>query len=422
MQDLDVRNQECWAAAPSVAHVPRTARRCLIACAAVVAALMLCSCVRKITVAPIADRTSNAIASLAPRTTARLPVITYHRITTEVTSQMAVSPTLFTRHMQYLKDHGYTPITLDDWYMAVAYGFKLPEKPVAITFDDAWADQYTHALPILKRFGFRATFYAYTTIIGSKAAIPWDRLRRMAEQGHCIGCHTATHGDLARRVKGETDAAYEERLDREIADARAVIEAHLGCQILHFCYPYGYYNTNVVARLRRAQYRTAVTVNPMVNSEQTPLLQLGRVVIGSWVTPEVLGRLISQQPFAIAGTLPGDGVVLTHETTQIAAVLPLDTPVLPGSLKMKWNWKWAPSAWNPSTRTVASVFTAPLKPGIYTAQVHGWDAGSNHYVYAWEFQQGDIRELDTPDLEMMPEAEPEPDLVLLTPPSVVSHK
>ena len=93
-----------------------------------VLATMLGACVRKVTMAPINAPPRDAAAYQARRNAVALPIITYHRITAEATSQMAISPALFTRHMSYLKDNGYTPITLDEWYVALAYGLDLPEK------------------------------------------------------------------------------------------------------------------------------------------------------------------------------------------------------------------------------------------------------------------------------------------------------
>ena len=391
----------------------------MVRVAACVLAALLAACVRKVTVAPLDGRAHDTAALSQPCVTACLPIITYHRVTDKITSHMTVSSALFTQHMQYLKDHGYTPVTMEEWYLAAAYGLALPVKPVAITFDDAWPDQYEVAAPILRRYGFHATFYAYTMVIGSHAAMTWDELRRLASQGHCIGSHTATHCDLARKKKDESDAAYASRLTKEIVAARQDLEAHLGVTVQHFCYPYGYYNTNVVALLKQAQFRTATTVNPTANTGGTPLLLLGRMIMGPWTTVKQFGALLEQRPLDAARTVPGDGVVQTGATVRVAVEVPEHTPYLPATLRMKFNWKWVQSAWDPATRTVSHSMATPLAPGIYSVQVHAWDAESNHYAYAWQFQQG-VAGVQAPvDLEpIMPqdnddEQAQDPDLILL---------
>lgn len=383
-----------------------------------VLAALLAACVRKVTVAPVDGRTHDTAAPSPPCVTACLPIIAYHRVTDKVKNSMTVSPSLFTQHMQYLKDHGYTPVTMEEWYLAVAYGLALPTKPVAITFDDAWADQYEVAAPILARYKFHATFYAYTSVIGS-AAMTWDELRGLAVQGHCIGSHTDMHSDLARKKKNESDAAYAARLVQEIGAARQQLEAHLGTAVQHFCYPYGYYNTAVVALLKQAQFRTATTVNPAMNTAATPLLLLNRMIVAPWTTTNQLGALLGQRPLETVRIEPDDGVVQTGATTRVAVTVPAHTQYLPATLRMKWNWKWVQSAWDPATRTVAYSMATPLTPGIYSVQVHAWDARSNHYAHAWQFQQG-VAGVQAPSATdtLMPqdiddEQEKDPTLILL---------
>ena len=57
------------------------------------------------------------------------------------------------------------------------------------------------------------------------------------------------------------------------------------------------------------------------------------------------------------------------------------------SVKMRWKWKWTESDWDESTQTVTYKFSKPLEKRIYTVQLHGWDAESNHYSAAWLFQK-----------------------------------
>jgi len=56
-------------------------------------------------------------------------------------------------------------------------------------------------------------------------------------------------------------------------------------------------------------------------------------------------------------------------------------------LKMYWHWKKTNFFWNGATRVLSHTFNKPIKPGIYTMQAHAWDSKSNHYTYAWLFQQ-----------------------------------
>lgn len=352
-------------------------------CVAAVCAAALCACVRKVSVAPV--KPFQEPVAMPQRALPALVILAYHRVTPHATNHMVVSPELLQRQLLAVRQHGYSVITPDEWVAAVHGRMAAPPKPVIITFDDAWHDQYQYALPILEALGMRAVFYAYTATIGTPGTMSWDELRELARRGHVIGCHTATHSDLARPFKFEDSARYAQRLQREIAGARDVMEQELGFPVAHFCYPYGYYNTNVIALVQAAGYRTAMTVNPNANAATTPLLQLGRIIVAPWMDAEALVQQMAARPLAVTAT-PSDGAMPLEATTRVVARLPkLAEPL--AAVRVKWNWRWVDAQWDSSTRTVTVPFQEPLTAGIYTAQVHAWDAHSNHYVSAWLFQQ-----------------------------------
>src|SRR5690349_15268417 len=100
----------------------------------------------------------------------RIPILMYHSIAVEAKPkfrEFAVAPALFERQMAYLSEQGYTAMTVSQFvYICAHKEERLPDKPVVITFDDAFLDFYTTALPILKRYGFSATLYVPTAYVG----------------------------------------------------------------------------------------------------------------------------------------------------------------------------------------------------------------------------------------------------------------
>jgi len=316
---------------------------------------------------------------------ALVPVIAYHHVTDEQQNDMTVSPDLFNQHMQFLADNGYQPVTLDAWCAAALHGAELPQKPIMITFDDAWKSQYEFALPILEKFGFPATFFAYIDVIGNKTTMTWEQLRILAEKGNCIGCHSATHCKLTLKFDFETDLQYKERISREIVGAKNLIEEHLGVQIRHFCYPYGFYNSEIFSMLESAGYISGVTVNPTVNTFFTPLFQLDRFIIAPWTTVEKLEEKLETLPLDIVSLEPMNGEMCGEPVKEIKVKLSGEQKLT--SVRMKWKWKWAESTWDKSSQTVTHTLEEPLEKGIYTVQLHGWDDESNHYSAAWLFQK-----------------------------------
>jgi len=315
------------------------------------------------------------------------PMITYHRVSLATTNDMTVTPQLFRRHMQFLRENKYSPITMDQWCAAVLDGKKLPEKPILITFDDAWKSQYKNAIPILNEYGYKATFYTYTAVVGNKTTMTWKQLRALAEQGHNIGCHSATHSNLAKPFKSENRDMYKARLVRETFNAKRKIEENIGTEVKHFCYPYGYYDTEVILQLKKVGFVSGVTVNPCPNTLDTPLFKLGRFIIGPWVKEKGLKYKLSMLPLNYQYAMPYDGESRSSPTKSISIVLPNENGIHYTKFQMKWKWKKTNSFWDDGTRTLVHIFDRPVKPGIYTVQAHAWDAKSNHYVYAWLFKQ-----------------------------------
>jgi peptidoglycan/xylan/chitin deacetylase (PgdA/CDA1 family) len=89
---------------------------------------------------------------------------------------LAVSPEHFDRQCTYLKRH-YSVLSLDEMVTRLIEGRPLPAKAVALTFDDGYLDNHTHAFRILQRHGLNATFYVTTDCIDNRSIL-WTGLLR----------------------------------------------------------------------------------------------------------------------------------------------------------------------------------------------------------------------------------------------------
>ena len=103
----------------------------------------------------------------------RIWVLMYHRILPHAEAEkqheepgMYVSPATFEKHITWMLDY-MTPVALSDWVYRVSQSKPLPQRSVAITFDDGWRDNYTHAYPILKKHNIPFTIFAVSGMIGS---------------------------------------------------------------------------------------------------------------------------------------------------------------------------------------------------------------------------------------------------------------
>ena len=143
-----------------------------------------------------------------------------------------VRPDVFSRQMDYLECAGYTAITPSRMAEAIAGSGALPPKPVVLTFDDGYVDQYTDAFPILKRHGMTGAFSIITGYadVGSEY-MTWSQIETMAGAGMEMMSHTVTHADL--NVVDDATALGQMR------DSRLAITQHTGRAPAFLVYPSG---------------------------------------------------------------------------------------------------------------------------------------------------------------------------------------
>jgi peptidoglycan/xylan/chitin deacetylase (PgdA/CDA1 family) len=191
--------------------------------------------------------------------TVNVPILMYHYISEppadadEYREDLSVSPQAFREQLQYLADNGYTPIDLYDLILAVTRQAALPPKPVILTFDDGYLDHYTNAFPLLREYGFKATFFIITGWVdnGSAAHMNWAMIEEMAAAGMRMESHSKSHPDL-------TEAEDEEELIWQILGSQETLAAHIGYTPRFFCYPGGRYNDEIIAVLQKLDFWGAV--------------------------------------------------------------------------------------------------------------------------------------------------------------------
>ncbi|HZN25607.1 MAG TPA: polysaccharide deacetylase family protein [Burkholderiales bacterium] len=208
-----------------------------------------------------------------------VPILCYHRFGT-VSGKMTLTPANFAAQLDYLARNDYRVIRLSDLVEFLEGKRSLPKRAVVITIDDGYVSAYHTAFPLLKRYGFPATVFVYSDFIGSRDALTWAQMQEMVASGLVdVQAHSKTHSNLTLRRSGESDERYRDRLDWEIRYPRQIVQQRLSVRVTHFAYPYGDTNEIVVQRLARADYKSAVTVNPGPNAFFSPAFALRRTMI-----------------------------------------------------------------------------------------------------------------------------------------------
>ncbi len=188
-----------------------------------------------------------------------LPCLTYHHVHPKLKNSITLTPAAFEAQLKVLKDGGYSSITARQLAEYHEKGTPLPAKPVMITFDDGWKNQYQYAAPLLRKYGFVATFFVNPQLIGRGSAyMTRDMLVALDKAGDDIESHTWTHLALTRRPS-EDALTFQNRIIRQMTLADSWLSQVVGHKPVALCYPFGYYDVEAVSRAKAAGYKLGFT-------------------------------------------------------------------------------------------------------------------------------------------------------------------
>ncbi|MEF8982747.1 polysaccharide deacetylase family protein [Thiohalorhabdus sp.] len=174
-------------------------------------------------------------------------ILEYHHVGTDTPPSTSVTPETFEAHLGYLAEHDYHVWPLPRLLKRLEAGRSLPERTVALTFDDAYASVYTEAYPRLAERGWPFTVFVSTDYIdkGYAGFMEWDQLRELADNGAAIGNHSRSHPHLARPRRGDSRSAWLERVRAEIRQAQDRLAAETEDPVRIFAYPFGEFSAPV---------------------------------------------------------------------------------------------------------------------------------------------------------------------------------
>lgn len=190
-----------------------------------------------------------------------IPIVVYHSVRpyiageSEYQDRYDVTPDLLSRQLAYLRDNGFTTITFKALANYFDKGTPLPKKPIILSFDDSWRNQYDYAYPVLKEFNVVGTFFVFTNSLDRGNHMTWVEVKEMKNSGMEIGSHTKTHPYL-------DDVTDPKTLEGEVGESRRILEGELGMTIDSFAYPFGEHASSTIAEVENSGYRIARSLRP----------------------------------------------------------------------------------------------------------------------------------------------------------------
>jgi len=179
-----------------------------------------------------------------------IPVLFYHQISTPEhplpLDDTVVDVAAFSRQMQFLHDSGYRTIGTAELMGLIKSGGHLPEKTVAIHFDDGWKTVLA-AAPILEKYKFKAAFWIIVNMVGVSDYLNWDDLAGLVRSSNYeIYSHTMSHSWHGHSDLLDWSANDPGKVDWELRESKRQLEQRLGRPVPFLAWPYGEYNDALI--------------------------------------------------------------------------------------------------------------------------------------------------------------------------------
>ena len=197
----------------------------------------------------------------APKENVNVPVLMYHAVSDDKWGywDLFVSPQTLEEELLYLQENRYQTIWFEDLSHVEDF-----EKPVILTFDDGYDDNYTELFPLLQKYNAKATIFVIPKAIGSAHKMTAEQVFELSQSGLVsIQSHTYSHGNLS--------TMNEETLIFEMEASKNYIAALTGQVPYAVCYPEGKHSELAVEVAGR-YYAYGLLMNGMLyNTSDDPL-------------------------------------------------------------------------------------------------------------------------------------------------------
>ena len=211
-----------------------------------------------------------------------VPIVMYHHVKPKNAGRYTVTPDEFEGDLVFLKERGFTTITVAELIGFKEFDFKMPSKPVILTFDDGRYNNYSQAFPLLKKHNCKASFFVIGSFIQKfsggrpqyegSSFMNFDNLKEMAASGLCdIQNHSYDFHDWTKgrtgvgKKSGESFEDYKRAIEDDLNKTQTMLKQNCGISPNAFAYPFGAYNQDAEKIISEMGFRAVLTTDWGVN-------------------------------------------------------------------------------------------------------------------------------------------------------------
>ncbi len=228
-----------------------------------------------------------------------LPILMYHGIleNKKYQGEFVISPENFESDLLYLKDNGYKTVVISDLINYVYNDAELPEKPIMLTFDDGYYNNYVYAYPLLKKYDCKMVLSPIAKCSDEYSEIPdnnpnyahvtWDNINEMISSGlveiqnHSYNLHSCSGRLGAKKKSGESSSQYEKLLVNDVTKAQNRIYEKTQTTPQAFTYPFGAFCKESCSILKNMGFKCTLICEGKTNiitKDPECLYNLGRYI------------------------------------------------------------------------------------------------------------------------------------------------
>lgn len=211
-----------------------------------------------------------------------VPILMYHEVKLTMAGKDVITPYEFESDLKYLQKNGYETVTMNDLIAYVYDGKALPEKPVVLSFDDGYFNNYVYVYPLLQKYHMKIVL----SIIGKNtdefsniqdeninySHVTWKQINEMKDSGlvelqnHTYNMHKITAARFGcGKTSGESQEHYAHVLEDDIGKLQNEIKLYTGSAATTFTYPYGKVSSDSVPVIKSMGFKASLSCDYGVN-------------------------------------------------------------------------------------------------------------------------------------------------------------
>lgn len=206
-----------------------------------------------------------------------IPALMYHKVPIKplkTEHKTYITKDKLENHLRWLKFFGYSPITLKsylNYYSGKMDWGRFPKRPIFLTFDDGYLDNYENLLPLLRKYNVPITLFCLANDQVKNNSwdlqdgndeeecplMTFEQMQAFVLQGSEIGAHGLNHVNyLDLFEQGRVDEIH-----RELSLSKQILTEKMQSEIVSFAYPFGKSNTEIRQLAKEAGYELAVSTD-----------------------------------------------------------------------------------------------------------------------------------------------------------------